>query len=148
MFLERVSPAFLTTQEFLFLENLPRLCVRSKLTLDWGMLRLAWNGYSAGIARIREVETLLVLLLSNDDSPPGEAEPGDGDAPCPPSSAQESQRFPWLPDCEKRNKKLRSSSGDRSSVRVMSLESEHCATNDGAVKRWTRDLRDNTYYRN
>jgi len=71
------------------------------LTLDWGMLRLAWNGYSAGTARIREVETLLVLLLSNDDSPPGEAEPGDGDAPCPPSSAQESQRFPWLPDLGK-----------------------------------------------
>ena len=67
--------------------------MRSKLTLVWGPM-LAWKGYSAGRARIREVDSGL--------APPRAA------APVPSSAAatdQESQRLPWLPDCAAPNKR-------------------------------------------
>ena len=103
---------------------LPRLWVRSKLTLLWGRPRLAWKGYSAGIARILEVDNLPAaaapwfLLSGNRDSLfcPDEV-------PDPSSSpAQESQRLPWLPDWrsqEKRKRALRSMSGLRDEVSVL-----------------------------
>ena len=103
---------------------LPRLWVRSKLTLLWGRPRLAWKGYSAGIARILEVDNFPAaaapwfLRSGNKDSLfcPDEV-------PDPSSSpAQESQRLPWLPDWrsqEKRKRALRSMSGLRDEVSVL-----------------------------
>ena len=76
------------------------------MTLLDGKLRLAWKGYSAGIALILDVDSFEdVDRLSNDPIPP----PGVLGVcpllpPSPPSSAQESQRLPWLPDWSSRKK--------------------------------------------
>ena len=79
-------------------DHLPLLCVRSKLTLLWGKPRLAWNGYSAGIALILEVDNLLVPEPECLGNTPPRLPPLDAPSLCLSSSAQESQRLPWLPD--------------------------------------------------
>ena len=108
---------------FSMLMLLPRLWVRSKLTLLWGRPRLAWKGYSAGIARILEVDNFPAaaapwfLRSGNRDSLFWPEPPDPSSSP-----AQESQRLPWLPDWrsqEKRKRLLRSMSGLRDEVSVL-----------------------------
>ena len=108
---------------FFLLMLLPRLWVRSKLTLLWGRPRFAWKGYSAGIARILEVDSFPAaaapwfLRSGNRDSLFWPEPPDPSSSP-----AQESQRLPWLPDWrsqEKRKRLLRSMSGLRDEVSVL-----------------------------